>query len=94
MSLTTTINLQIESLIGAVQALSPAEQSIVRSRLFPNAVNQPPKQSVLDILNEASPSQLFALLKRLIDTCSKRDPHGTANPVRIESYLCRYGGRH
>jgi hypothetical protein len=59
MSLTTTINLQIESLIGAVQALSPAEQSIVRSRLFPNAVNQPPKQSVLDILNEASPSQLF-----------------------------------
>jgi hypothetical protein len=60
MSLTTTINLHlVESLIGAVQALSPAEQSIVRSRLFPNAVNQPPKQSVLDILNEASLSQLF-----------------------------------
>jgi len=60
MSLTTTINLQlVESLIGAVQALSPAEQNIVRSRLFPDAVNQPPKQSVLDILNEASQSQLF-----------------------------------
>jgi hypothetical protein len=60
MSLTTTINLQlVESLIGAVQALSPAEQSIVRSRLFPDAAPQPPKQSVLEILNEASQSQLF-----------------------------------
>lgn len=66
MSLTTTINLQlVESLIGAVQALSPAEQSIVRSRLFPDAVNQPPKQSVLDILNEASQSQLFQTPKEV-----------------------------
>jgi hypothetical protein len=62
------INLQLlESLIGAVQALSPAEQSIVRSalslppvsRLFPDADSQTPKQSVLDILNEPSRSQLF-----------------------------------
>jgi hypothetical protein len=64
----TTINLQlVESLIGAVQALSPAEQSIVRSalllpqgsRLFPDADHQMPKQSVVDILNETSRSKLF-----------------------------------
>jgi hypothetical protein len=56
----TTINLQlVESLIGAVQALSPAEQSIVRLRLFPDADSHTPKQSVLDILNETPRSKLF-----------------------------------
>jgi hypothetical protein len=64
----TTINLQlVESLIGAVQALSPAEQSIVRSalslpqgsRLSPDTDSQIPKQSVLDILNETPRSKLF-----------------------------------
>jgi hypothetical protein len=60
MSSTTTINLQlVESLIGAVQALSPAEQSMVRSRLFPDADPQSPKESVVDVLNETPRSRLF-----------------------------------
>lgn len=54
----TTINFQlVESLIQAIHALSPAEQNLVRSRLFSTA--QQPKQSIIDLLNEAPGQQLF-----------------------------------
>lgn len=52
------INFQlIESLIHAIHALSPAEQNLVRSRLF--STTQQPKQSIIDLLNEAPGQQLF-----------------------------------
>lgn len=52
------INFQlIESLIQAIHALSPAEQNLVRSRLLSTA--QQPKQSIIDLLNEAPRQQLF-----------------------------------
>jgi len=52
------INFQlIESLIQAIHALSPAEQNLVRSRLF--STTQQPKQSIIDLLNEAPGQQLF-----------------------------------
>lgn len=55
---TTTINFQlVESLIQAIHALSPAEQNLVRSRLLSTA--QQPKQSIIDLLNEAPRQQLF-----------------------------------
>ena len=55
---TTTINFQlVESLIQAIHALSPAEQNLVRSRLF--STTQQPKQSIIDLLNEAPGQQLF-----------------------------------
>ena len=54
----TTINFQlVESLIQAIHALSPAEQNLVRSRLF--STTQQPKQSIIDLLNEAPGQQLF-----------------------------------
>ena len=54
----TTINFQlVESLIQAIHALSPAEQNLVRSRLLSTA--QQPKQSIIDLLNEAPRQQLF-----------------------------------
>ena len=54
----TTINFQlVESLIQAIHALSPAEQNLVRSRLLSTA--QQPKQSIVDLLNEAPGQQLF-----------------------------------
>jgi len=53
-----TINFQlVESLIQAIYALSPAEQNLVRSRLLSTA--QQPKQSIIDLLNEAPRQQLF-----------------------------------
>ena len=53
-----TINFQlVESLIQAIHALSPAEQNLVRSRLLSTA--QQPKQSIIDLLNEAPRQQLF-----------------------------------
>ena len=53
-----TINFQlVESLIQAIYALSPAEQNLVRSRLF--STTQQPKQSIIDLLNEAPGQQLF-----------------------------------
>ena len=55
---TTTINFQlVESLIQAIHALSPAEQNLVRSRLL--STTQQPKQSIIDLLNEAPGQQLF-----------------------------------
>ena len=54
-----TINFQLaESLIQAIHALSPAEQNLVRSRLF-STTTQQPKQSIIDLLNEAPGQQLF-----------------------------------
>lgn len=54
----TTINFQlVESLIQAIHALSPAEQNLVRSRLF--STTQQPKQSIIDLLNEAPGQQIF-----------------------------------
>ena len=54
----TTINFQlVESLIQAIHALSPAEQNLVRSRLL--STTQQPKQSIIDLLNEAPGQQLF-----------------------------------
>jgi hypothetical protein len=56
---TSIVNIQlVESLIQAIQALSPAEQNLVRSRLFP-VTTQHSKQSIIDILNEAPGQQLF-----------------------------------
>jgi len=53
-----TINFQlVESLIQAIYALSPAEQNLVRSRLL--STTQQPKQSIIDLLNEAPGQQLF-----------------------------------
>ena len=53
-----TINFQlVESLIQAIHPLSPAEQNLVRSRLF--STTQQPKQSIIDLLNEAPGQQLF-----------------------------------
>ncbi|MFB2833638.1 hypothetical protein [Floridanema evergladense] len=55
----TNINVQlVESLIQAIQALSPAEQILVRSRLLSN-LPTPPKQSVIDILKQSPGQQLF-----------------------------------
>ena len=55
----TTINFQlVESLIQAIHALSPAEQNLVRSRLL-STTTQQPKQSIIDLLNEAPGQQLF-----------------------------------
>ena len=54
----TTINFQlVESLVQAIHALSPAEQNLVRSRLL--STTQQPKQSIIDLLNEAPGQQLF-----------------------------------
>lgn len=54
----TTINFQlVESLIQAIHSLSPAEQNLLRSRLFPT--NPLPRQSIIDILTEAPGQQLF-----------------------------------
>lgn len=54
----TIINFQlVESLIQAIHALSPAEQKLLRSRLFPT--NQLPRQSIIDTLTEAPRQQLF-----------------------------------
>ncbi|MCL1473781.1 hypothetical protein [Argonema antarcticum] len=61
----TNINVQlVESLIQAIQALSPAEQILVRSRLLANlpqtnTQTTPPKQSVIDILKQSPGQQLF-----------------------------------
>ena len=53
-----TINFQlVESLIQAIYALSPAEQNLVRSRLL--STTPQPKQSIIDLLNEAPGQQLF-----------------------------------
>ena len=55
----TAINFQlVESLIQAIHALSPAEQNLVRSRLF-STTTQQPKQSIIDLLNESPRQQLF-----------------------------------
>lgn len=57
-----TINVPlVESLIQAIYALSPAEQTLVRSQLLSNLpTTQTPKQSVIDILKQSPNQELFS----------------------------------
>jgi hypothetical protein len=57
---TQTINLKlIESLIQAIDALSLAEQNIVRSRLLNSTPLETPRESAIDILNSSPGQQIF-----------------------------------
>jgi hypothetical protein len=57
---TQAINLPlIESLIQAINALAPAEQNLLRSRLLPTAIPRHPRQSAIDILTSAPGQQIF-----------------------------------
>jgi hypothetical protein len=60
MMTTQTINLKlIESLIQAIDALSLAEQNIVRSRLLNSTPLETPRESAIDILNSSPGQQIF-----------------------------------
>jgi hypothetical protein len=60
MMTTQTINLKlIESLIQAIDALSLAEQNIVRSRLLNSTPPETPRESAIDILNSSPGQQIF-----------------------------------
>lgn len=55
-----TINLKlVESLIQAIDALPPAEQNLLKSRLLQSSQRQSSKQSAIDILTTAPGQQLF-----------------------------------
>jgi hypothetical protein len=55
-----TINLKlVESLIQAIDALPPAEQNLLKSRLLQSSQHQSSKQSAIDILTAAPRQQLF-----------------------------------
>ena len=55
-----TINLKlVESLIQAINALPPAEQNLLKSRLLQSSQSQSPKQSAIDILTATPRQQLF-----------------------------------
>jgi hypothetical protein len=57
---TQAINLPlIESLIQAINALAPAEQNLLRSRLLQTANPPHPRQSAIDILTAAPGQQIF-----------------------------------
>jgi hypothetical protein len=57
---TQTINLKlIESLIQAINALSLAEQNIMRSRLLNSTPPETPRESAIDILNSSPGQQIF-----------------------------------
>jgi hypothetical protein len=57
---TQTINLKlIESLIQAIDALSLAEQNIMRSRLLHSTPSETLRESAIDILNSSPGQQIF-----------------------------------
>ncbi|MBA3923552.1 MAG: hypothetical protein H0X31_18400 [Nostocaceae cyanobacterium] len=54
------INLKlVESLIQAINALSPAEQNLLKARLLHSSQLEIPKQSAIDILTSAPRQELF-----------------------------------
>jgi hypothetical protein len=57
---TQAVNLPlIESLIQAINALAPAEQNLIRSRLLQATNPSHPRQSAIDILTSAPGQQIF-----------------------------------
>ncbi|BAU15213.1 hypothetical protein LEP3755_57700 [Leptolyngbya sp. NIES-3755] len=57
---TQTINLKlVESLLQAIDALPPAEQNLVKSRLLDQNQSKPAKQSAIDILTALPTQSIF-----------------------------------
>jgi hypothetical protein len=55
-----TINLKlVESLLQAINALPPAEQNLLKSRLLHSSRLETSKQSAIDILTSSPGQQLF-----------------------------------
>gem|GEM_PF-1243763 len=82
----TTINFQlVESLIQAIHSLSPAEQNLVRSRLFPTTIQQPQQSTGVLAEKPRSPQQpILEFLEAIHQQGPFRTPEEIDRDIQME----------